>query len=143
MAGVGLFVERIVALWGVEWWISAAKLLIPAALGFAFGRVGQRSDRLARIRACQTALAAEVNLCEEQARIYLRDGIPAPVYRLSTAAFAASLHSILVDGGITKLKSVEDLLSFATFIQDINRGLDHAQKAREDDDQNRLKAECD
>jgi hypothetical protein len=58
-------------------------------LGYAFVRIGQRKDRLARIRAYRVALAAEVNLCEHQARTaYRRRHLRRPPHSFKQARFA-------------------------------------------------------
>jgi hypothetical protein len=115
-----------------------AAAFVGAFVAFLLGQSAMALQRRRALRLHRGALRAEINLCARAAGTYLRDGIAAPLYRLPTFVFPVSLPILL--GSLTE-RSVEDLESFATLVQDINRGLDNAHQAAENKDDERLAKE--
>jgi hypothetical protein len=97
-------------------------------LGFVLGTAATWLERRRRCRAHWAALWAEIGICERLARTYNTDGVAAPLYRLPVSAFGASFPALLTDGAV-KSGEVDDLAWFWGWVQDINRGLDNADKA--------------
>jgi hypothetical protein len=109
-------------------------------LGFFLGHFSTWWQQRRAVQLRKEGLGAEINLCERKARVYLNDNnIPTPLYRLPTFVFPESLPILL---GSLKGQAVEDLESFAVHVQDINRGLDAAQRAFESGELDRLAKEA-
>src|SRR5262245_62006078 len=101
--------------------------LVGVVVGFVLSRFASNYDRWRRRRSHKAALQAEINLCEQLARRYLADPVAAPLYRLPTAAFTVAFPNLLSDGVLSRAQ-VECLEGFSGWVQDINRGLDNAQR---------------
>jgi hypothetical protein len=127
---------------GIDVLVEFLKPIGGVCVGYFLGRTGPYLDRRRRRRAYIAALEAEVNLCDKWARIYLRDGVKAPLYRLPTAALSAAFPALLADGWIENSTDVEHLESFAAFVEDINRGLDNAHRAADKNDTAGLEREA-
>ena len=84
------------------------------------------------------AIRAEIEFCKEIAEVYLSQNIMAPLYRMPTKAYEASLPQLLSSSAIEEeeLKAVQ---KFYMEVESFNRGLDQAELARNDDA--KLKAE--
>jgi hypothetical protein len=111
--------------------------VLAAIVAFLLALLPQFINRKRQRKAHREALLAEINVCERHARIYLRDGVAAPLYRLPTIAFEKSFPHLLGDGVFGR-QAVEDLEDFALMIEAINRGLDNAHAARDKHDGHRL-----
>ena len=116
------------------------KSIVGVLVGFFLGRGVTYFERRRRLRAHWSALDAEVDLCEAQARTYLSDHVSAPVYRLPTVAFTTSFPVLLGDGAVSRAESLA-LTSFNSMIDQINRALDLATEHRGDAE--RLRQEVD
>jgi hypothetical protein len=92
--------------------------------------------RLARLY----ALRAEVEHCGELMRMFLKDGVMAPLYRLPTWAADHALGSVATDGSLGE-GQVRALLRYYTNITEINRGLDRAGDAHSSGDTEKLNQE--
>jgi hypothetical protein len=81
-----------------------------------------------------------MQLCREQAETYLKDEVMAPLYRLPTKAYGASLPVLLADAAIDE-SGVRDLLRFYGQAEGLNRGLDNAAQLAMENNTGPLKEE--
>ncbi|NMG42865.1 hypothetical protein GPA22_03825 [Aromatoleum toluvorans] len=102
---------------------------VGATLAFALIVLYDWLKSRRRRRAHFAALRAEIEHCRTLAQTYLTDGIPAPLYRLPTIAYAHSLPALLADGGLNEAHT-RDLLAFFNHVETFNRGLDQSEAAR-------------
>lgn len=110
-------------------------------VGFALGLIPPWIERKRKRKAHWAALAAELQICEERARTYTAPGAPsAPLYRFPVSAFTGSLPALIAEGGV-RAEEVKDLVRFSGWVQDINRGLDNADKAWQSPEQDHLALE--
>jgi hypothetical protein len=123
------------------WWQSSEFLgLVGVVLGFVLSEVKQWSVRRRRRRAHWGALRAEVQFCGKFAEAYVADEVIAPLYRLPTVAYSQSFPALLGDAAVDE-QEVQSLMQFFSKVETLNRGLDLAQMARENDDEHAQKAE--
>ena len=109
-------------------YIGAGAALVGATLGFAGPQLVAWSQKRKRHRAYWSAMSAEVDLCREDAEVYVRDMVIAPLYRLSTIAYANGFPGLLGDGAVSG-DEAKAVLSFYSLVDQINRGLEQANDA--------------
>jgi len=109
-------------------YVSAGAALVGAALGFAGPQLVAWWQKRKRHRAYWSAMSAEIDLCREHAEAYLKDRVVAPLYRLSTIAYANGFPSLLGDGAVTG-DETKTVLAFYGLVDQINRGLKQANDA--------------
>lgn len=137
------------------WWASREVIaaLLGVFLGFLLSLVTEWWRGRLRRRAHWAALNAEMDYCRQLAETYLRDNVPAPLYRLPTAAYINALPGLLASGALDAVDT-SNLIAFFNEVQTLNRGLDQIEDARSIQDttererriseeygRNRLKAE--
>jgi hypothetical protein len=122
-------------------------VFVGALLGFALGEVKDCLARRRRGKAHWLALSAETQLCRELAEEFMRAGVYSPLYRLPTLSYLHSFPVLLADG-VPTYADVRAVTQFFNEVETLNRGLDQANEARNDDARlrdenarNRLKAE--
>jgi len=121
-------------------WAESLKDFGLVILGFALGLIPAYFARRRRCRAHWAALSAEVEICERLARTYIKDGVASPLYRLPVAAFGDSFPALLADGAVGP-DDFNDLAWFSGWAQDINRGLDNADRAMHSGNQQQFESE--
>jgi hypothetical protein len=121
--------------------------LLGAAVGFGLSELKDWFWRIRRRRAQWRALSAEVELCRETAEVFLDDPIKAPLYRLPVLTYLNSFPALLAEGIPTE-KETRAITRFFSQVQTLNRGLDQANEARDQEHllnkeygRNRIKAE--
>ena len=82
-----------------------------------------------RRRAHFAALRAELEYCRSLADTYLRDQIAAPLYRLPTQAYSASMPALLAEAALSESET-SSLLQFFSEVETLNRGLEQAEDSR-------------
>lgn len=137
------------------WWTSheVFAALFGVALGFLLTLFAEWWRGRVRRRAHWAALNAEIEYCREMAETYLRDNIPAPLYRLPIVAYSNALPVLLASGALNEAET-RNLISFFNEVETLNRGFDQVEGARfitdpaernirltEEHGRNRLKAE--
>ena len=122
-------------------WLSVVKDNIGVVVGFFLGLVPGWLGRLRTLRGHWGALAAETEMCERLTEAYLKDKVPAPLYRLPEAAFSASFPALLAEGVMNRLEA-RQLTEFRAAIQEVNRGLDRAGEAQAANNSVLLQAEA-
>jgi len=106
--------------------ISSASALIGVGLGLWSTHWREKRQRRRSHRSYWSALSAEIDLCEELAKAYVRDEVAAPLYRLPTLAYDNGFPKLLGDGAVLKQKDAGDLLRFYAQVIQINRALEYA-----------------
>ena len=123
--------------------------LITAAGGAAIGALATQFKewraRKRRQKAHWYALSAEVELCREMAETFYGARYASPLYRLSTLAYLHSFPGLLADGAARMKQDTRAVTQFYNQVEALNRGLDQANDARDDDqklkDNQKLKEE--
>ena len=112
--------------------MTASSALIGVILGFALSEGSRLLGGWRRNKTNFKAIKSEVDYCSELAEVYLGDRIMAPLYRLPTNAYEASLPQLLSSSVINEdeLKAVQ---KFYMEVESLNRGLDQAELARSDE----------
>ena len=121
--------------------MTASSALIGVILGFALSEGSRLLGGWRRNKTNFKAIKSEVDYCSELAEVYLGDRIMAPLYRLPTNAYEASLPQLLSSSVINEdeLKAVQkfymEVESFNRGLDqaELNRGLDQAELARSDE----------
>jgi hypothetical protein len=103
------------------------------APGAWIGYWKESRQRQQRNRSYWSALSAEVDLCKGYGAAYVRDDVKAPLYRLSTIAYDNAFPARLGTGAVTE-EEAQSILRFYSQVMQINRGLEYAHTARQDDD---------
>jgi hypothetical protein len=119
----------------MNWWPELLKGLMPlfgVALGFALAQMGNWWVSRRRRKAHWAALRAELRFCHGLVNTYEKDRIAAPLYRLPTAAYSRSFPALLSEAAVTEDQAMA-LTRFFSEAETLNRGLDLAQDARNDE----------
>jgi hypothetical protein len=126
------------------WWQSTElwAALRGVLLGFVLSEGKEAWARRRRRKAHWAALRAEIEFCGRLAETYIRDRVIAPLYRLPTTASSQSFPALLGDSAAAET-DVRSLMQFFSEVETLNRGLDLAQTARENGDEQALQAEFD
>jgi hypothetical protein len=95
--------------------------------GFFLGNIPVWLARKRRLRAHWCALRAGIIQCNETAKILLKDRVAAPLYRLPLNSYHASFPVLLADGAVSE-NEILTIGRFFSLAEDINRGLDNADK---------------
>ena len=106
---------------------SVMEELLLILLGFLLGLIPNWWAKQSRLKIHFAALRAEIQLCRDQAETYLKANVMAPLYRLPTKAYEASLPVLLTDAALDE-QDVRDLLRFYGQVEDLNRGLENASQ---------------
>jgi hypothetical protein len=123
------------------WWQSSEFWgLVGVLLGFVLSEGKEMLLRRRRRRAHWGALRAELDFCGRLAETDIQDGVIAPLYRLPTVAYSQSFPALLSDGALDETE-VQSLMQFFSEVETLNRGLDLAQTARENNNEHALHAE--
>jgi hypothetical protein len=124
------------------WWQSMElwAALLGVLLGFVLAEVKETWARRRRRMAHWGALRAEIEFSRRLAETYVRDGVPAPLYRLPTTAYSQSFPALLSDAAVAESEG-RSLIQFFSEVETLNRGLDLAQTARESGDEQAHQAE--
>lgn len=107
-------------------------------LGFVLGLIPTWWSSKRKTRTHWAALRAEIAFCSARALIYMKDEVQAPLYRLPTQAYSASLPVLLGEGEVTE-SDMSALLDFYCQVEDVNRGLDDAAEAHKNNNTALLK----
>lgn len=75
-----------------------------------------------------SAMSAEIDLCCEQAGVYLNDQVIAPLNRLPIVAYTNAFPGLLGDGAVSGGEA-KAVLSFYNLVEQINRGIEQAHDA--------------
>ena len=112
--------------------------IVGVVVGFILSEAKSAFSNNKRNKTNFKALKAEIDFCSYLANVYVNDNIMAPLYRLPTNAYEASLPQLLGASAIdeTELKAVQQ---FYMEVESLNRGLDQAELARDNSD--KLKTE--
>jgi len=112
--------------------------LLGVVLGFVLSEGSKVFWNSRRNKTNFKAIKAEIEFCKEIAEVYLSSNIMAPLYRMPTKAYEASLPQLLNASAIEEeeLKAVQ---KYYMEVESFNRGLDQAELARSDE--TKLKAE--
>jgi hypothetical protein len=128
-------------------WAALLGTLVGGVLGFALGEIKEWLARRRRRKAHWLALSAEAEICRELAEEFLRANVMAPLYRLPTLSYSHSFPVLLADGAPSDAEA-RAVTQFFNEVETLNRGIDQANEARNDDAmirdefaRNRLKAE--
>ena len=127
-------------------WTGLLGVVVGGVLGFTLGEVKEWLARRRRRKAHWLALSAEAEHCRELADEFLRANVMAPLYRLPTLSYSHSFPILLADGAPSE-EEARAVTQFFSEVETLNRGLDQANDARNDDtrlqefERNRLKAE--
>lgn len=130
-------------------WAGLIGTVVGGVLGFLLGEFKEWQARRRRSKAHWLAVSAEADFCREQAQEFLGVTPPvmAPLYRLPTLTYSNSFPVLLADGAPSD-EEVRAVTQFFCEVETLNRGLDQANDARDDDarlrqefGRNRLKAE--
>ena len=70
-------------------------------------------------------LRAELDLVKEKAKIFLRDKIGSPLYRMPLRVYEVAVPILLTENALSE-EEVTSLARFYSQAEDINRGLDNA-----------------
>lgn len=70
-------------------------------------------------------IGAEVEICGEHAKTFLRDNKKAPLYRLPLTAYKNSFPFIISRGKLAK-DDIDNIVSFFNAVDTFNRGMDYA-----------------
>ncbi len=107
--------------------------VIGVILGFALSELKDFIRRRNRAITHFKAIKAEIEFCSHMARIFIRDKVAAPLYRLPTKAYQASLPQLLSDA-IVNEHELRAIQQFYMQVESLNRGLDQAELARTDEE---------
>jgi hypothetical protein len=128
-------------------WAALLGAVVGGILGFAIGELKEWLHGRRRRRAHWRALSAETELCREMAEEFLRANVMGPLYRLPTLSYSHSFPVLLADGAPNEAET-RAVTQFFSEVENLNRGLDQANEARNDETRlrdefgrNRLKAE--
>jgi hypothetical protein len=119
-------------------WAGLLGTVVGGVLGFALGEFKERLARRRRRKAHWLALSAEADFCREQVAEFLSAAVMAPLYRLPTLSYSHSFPVLLADGTPSEAE-VRAVTQFFSEVETLNRGLDQANEAR--DDETRLRDE--
>lgn len=106
-------------------WLPIIGTLLGIIFGFLLNWIQIFLSRRKRLSTLWASLLSDLEICKEKGQMYLDDKIMAPLYRLPTEAFIASIPLLFAEGAI--LQNEFSILSKAfSNIKDFNRGLDIA-----------------
>jgi hypothetical protein len=113
---------------------------VGTLLGFFLSVLRDRYARKQRQRAHITGMLAELKFCADQAGIFLRDKVQAPLYRLPTLTYQNAFPTLLADGAMSG-DDIDALIRYFGEVETLNRGLGQAESQRGKDDKVELAAE--
>ena len=109
-------------------WISGAFGLAGVVIGASIAQGAAWWQKRKRHLAYWSAMSAEIDLCREDAAVYVRDRVIAPLYRLSTTAYENGFPALVGDGAVSG-DEAKAVLGFYALVQQINRGLEQVNDA--------------
>ena len=117
------------------WWVSPLSVGVGVLLGFGVSEFREWRRREQERVGHFEALAAELQICADMARSYLRVKIRAPSYRMPLIAYQRSLPALLADGVLT-FDETQALIRFYVTAQSFNFAVEQAHQLlmkKEDD----------
>lgn len=132
----------------MDWKALLIHPLVVVIFTFAIVRAWDWLWRRKRLEAHRTALAAEIEICNQHAKTHNEAGIQAPSYRLPFLVYSSSLTDLIANG-VLSAEGIDALIRFYNQVETLNRGLDQINEARKIDSttftdehsRNRIKAE--
>jgi len=109
-------------------------------LGFFMAMLALWFDRKRRLKGHFYALRAELMLCEEKAKIFLKDEIASPLYRMPLRVYEVAVPILLTENALSESETIS-LARFYSQAEDINRGLNNAATMLSQRDDEGLKRE--
>ena len=100
-------------------------VLLGVVLGFFLAFFPPWYDRKRQLKGHFCALRAELELCEEKAKIFLEDEIASPLYRMPLRVYEVAVPILLTENALTEAETMS-IARFYSQAEDINRGLDNA-----------------
>ncbi len=116
------------------------KEVILILLGFLLAALPIWADRKRRLKGHFYAVRAELALCKEKAKIFLKDEIASPLYRMPLRVYEVAVPILLTENALTEAETIS-LARFYSQAEDINRGLDNAAAMLAQRDHEGLKRE--
>jgi hypothetical protein len=113
--------------------LEIAATVIGVILGFALSEIKRFFDHRNRAATNFKAIKAEIEFCSQMAQVFINDRVAAPLYRLPTNAYQASLPQLLSESSINE-HELRAIQRFYMQVESLNRGLDQAEAARDNDE---------
>ena len=94
-------------------------------LGFVLAVLPMWFNRKRRLNGHFYALRAELKMCKEKAKVFLKDEIASPLYRMPSKVYEVAVPILLAENAMTEDETIA-IIRFYSQAEDINRGLDNA-----------------
>jgi hypothetical protein len=111
---------------------GAIGAVIGVVLGFLLNELKNAWTRSRKHRAYWSALRAETEFAKGRAQMYIDDRKMAPLYRLPDTCFRECYPELLADGALSEAESTA-LMAFYAEVDTLNRGLDRAAEAPDEE----------